>query len=148
MGLREGDRDGFRSLWVNSIRRVELRLTVDGDHSEAAALSRWLTGERTLRGHLRREAGNVAPGEMGGTTDIVVELAGAAASGVLTVLTQSLVTFAGQRRRRVTVEVTAVDGTRYRVEASGADDAQAIAADLARLASGNKGKRSARRPER
>jgi hypothetical protein len=117
-----------------SIRVVDLRLTIDGDHEDAATLSRWLSDERALRGHLRRSA--TAPrGAMGTTTDLLVQVAAASASGVLTALTQSLVTFVAQRRRSVTIEVKTARGAICKIKVDRSADAPALAAELAGIAS-------------
>jgi len=126
-----------------SIHRVELRFVVDGDANEAAALGHWLTSERALRGCLRRAAAPVAAGQMGSAADFVVQVAEGAISGGLVALAQTLITFALQRRRPITVHVGVADGAPHRIDIAGSDDYRALAADLARLAA-----RHERRPGR
>lgn len=121
-------------LAVN-IRVVELRLTIDGDHGDAATLSRWLSDERALRGHLRRSAATAPPGTMGTTADLLVQVATASASGVLGALTQSLVTFVVQRRRTVTIELKTAQGATHKIKVDRSVDARALAAKLVKIVS-------------
>lgn len=107
---------------------------MDGDANEAAALGHWLTSERALQGCLRRAAAPVAAGKMGSAADFVVQVAEGAISGGLVALAQSLITFALQRRRPITVNVGVADGAPHRIDVAGSDDYRALAADLARLA--------------
>ncbi|GLW32866.1 effector-associated constant component EACC1 [Actinoplanes regularis] len=113
---------------------MELRLAVDDDSGEAATLGRWLTSERALRGSLQREAAPVAAGKMGSAAEFVVKVAEAAVSGVLVALAQSLITFAMQRRRSITINVAAADGASHPIDITGSDDYRRLAVDLARLA--------------
>jgi hypothetical protein len=140
IGARESDGSRSARSRLTNIRRVDLRLDVDGDHSDARALTRWLMNEEDLRGRVRRVAGVTDPEAMGTAADIVVPLAEAFAAGALTALAESLVNFVAQRRsRRVTVEVQDGRETLFRIEVRGGDDPQALAGELARIAAARAG---------
>ncbi|MFI5844852.1 hypothetical protein ACIA8K_34645 [Catenuloplanes sp. NPDC051500] len=113
---------------------MELRFDVDGDHQQALALTRWLRDERELRGCVRHEPGRADPEAMGTVSDIVVPLAAAFASGALTALAESLVTFVTTRRHGVTIEIAAGAGPATRITVTGGDDPAALAEALARIA--------------
>jgi hypothetical protein len=115
---------------------VDLRLDVDGDHSQALALTRWLMNERELRGRIRRGPAPEDPEAMGSVADIVVPLAEAFAAGALTALAESLVTFVLQRRNKVTVEIGDGHRTLRRITVHGGDDPAALARELAEIAAG------------
>ena len=121
---------------------MDLRLDVDGDHSQALALTRWLKNERSLRGRIRQGSGENDPEAMGTVADVVVPLAEAFAAGALTALAESLVTFVMQRRRTVTVEIGDGDRTIHRIRVTGGDDPAALAGELARIAAGGRPERS------
>jgi hypothetical protein len=66
---------------------MSVRIDVGGDDAAVADLWQWLNAERELRGRVRLEAVPPPPGAMGGTTEIVLQVAGLATAVLSTART-------------------------------------------------------------
>jgi Effector Associated Constant Component 1 len=99
----------------------DIRISVGSAAGHSAAdemedLDAWLRGEPELAGRVRSAHAAPRPGEMGTITDALVVALGA--QGALTALAGSLrAWFAQPRRSKVSIKITAADGTVLEIDA-------------------------------
>lgn len=110
----------------------EVRITVDDDPGELRSLIKWLRAEDDLRGRLTLREGERRPGHMGGTLEAVSLLLG---SGFGTVLTRSLFTYLGQRRKAVVLDLKLKreDGRELQLKLTNDKSAESILREAARF---------------
>lgn len=120
-------RDGGSSVTI-------VTLSADGDDAGPADLARWLDEEDGLRGCVRREAGPVPEGALGGELEHVAVTLGS--SGVATAMASVLVAWLRRRTGSVTVRLSRRDGSRLELRADSvrALDAEQLRAQVAQLA--------------
>ncbi|MFD7778828.1 hypothetical protein [Streptomyces sp. NPDC059753] len=90
-------------------------LSVSGGAAEATDLAVWLDEEDALRGLVRREAGPVPEGALGGELQQLV--VGLTSGGVATALASVIVAWLRRRTGSVTVRVSGRDGFELEVRA-------------------------------
>jgi Effector Associated Constant Component 1 len=99
---------------------VETRLAIAGTdsvHDELSSLRQWLGQESEFRGRVRIEQAATQSGQMGGLAEALsVALS---SEGALTVLAASVAVWLRQRRSKLTVKITNVDGSFQEITASG-----------------------------
>jgi Effector Associated Constant Component 1 len=99
----------------------DIRISVGSAAGHSAAdeiedLDSWLRGEPELAGRVRSAHAAPRPGEMGTITDALIVAVGA--QGALTALAGSLrAWFAQPRRSKVSIKLTAADGTVVEIDA-------------------------------
>jgi len=103
---------------------VEARIGIAGTDIDRAALWDWLSGDRDLRGRVRRDTVPRA-GEMGGEIEYVVS-AVVGAGVVWAALAKTLAVWLVQRRSDVTITVTGPDGRKTQVSAKRTTDPEAV----------------------
>jgi hypothetical protein len=90
-------------------------LSVSGGAAEAAELAAWLDEEDALRGRVRREAGPVPDGALGGELQQLV--VGLTSGGVATAVASVIVAWLRRRTGSVSVRVSGRDGFELEVRA-------------------------------
>lgn len=97
---------------------VQLRIIGSDDpHRESQSLRDWIGRESLLRGRVRAEHQPIQPGEMGALEQVLIVTLGS--GGAVTMLARSVTMWLQQRRSELRVEVTAPDGSRAVINASG-----------------------------
>ncbi|WP_329580974.1 effector-associated constant component EACC1 [Streptomyces sp. NBC_01361] len=92
-----------------------VKLSVSGGAAEATDLAVWLDEEDALRGLVRREAGPVPEGALGGELQQLV--VGLTSGGVATAVASVVVAWLRRRTGSVTVRVSGRDGFELEVRA-------------------------------
>ncbi|WP_143052021.1 hypothetical protein [Streptomyces sp. 2131.1] len=110
-------------------------LSVSDGAKETADLAAWLEEEDDLRGLVRREAGTVPEGALGGELQQLV--VGLTSGGVATAVASVAVAWLRRRTGSVTVRVSGRDGTELEVSADQVRnmDADQLRAQVAQLVS-------------
>jgi hypothetical protein len=113
-------------------RAVQLQIAVEGSDTDAEALWEWLGHEPALRGRLTSTAAPAAPGTMGATSELVLQLAATAAGAgaVWAALAQSMSTWLSSRNSDVSVTLSTSDGRQVTVDAKRVRDAEALVRNL------------------
>ncbi|MFB9661888.1 hypothetical protein ACFQS3_04105 [Glycomyces mayteni] len=98
---------------------MDAELTVTGSddpRGELVLLRKWLSREDDYRGRVDFKPAEPREGELGFATDVL--LAGIAAGG-LDALGRTIAVWIDSRRSQIEVEVSAADGTHWRISAKG-----------------------------
>ena len=93
---------------------ADLRITVDGQDTDAGSLREWLRREPQLRGHLRQGETPAPAGAMGASTELII---GVVSSGAATALARSLQVWLAQRRADVKLKVAGPQGRQVILDA-------------------------------
>ncbi|MER5549640.1 hypothetical protein ABT072_46410 [Streptomyces sp. NPDC002589] len=112
-----------------------VRLSVSGGAAQTADLAAWLDEEDALRGRVRRVAGPVPDGALGGELQQLV--VGLTSSGVTTAVASVVVAWLRRRTGSVSVRVSGRDGFELEVHADQVwnMDAEQLRAQVDRLVS-------------
>ncbi|MER6548450.1 hypothetical protein [Streptomyces sp. NPDC001250] len=112
-----------------------VRLSVSGGAAQTADLAAWLDEEDALRGRVRRVAGPVPDGALGGELQQLV--VGLTSSGVTTAVASVVVAWLRRRTGSVSVRVSGRDGFELEVHADQVRnmDAEQLRAQVDRLVS-------------
>lgn len=100
---------------------ADLRITVDGQDTDAGSLREWLRREPQLRGHLRQGETPAPAGAMGASTELII---GVVSSGAATALARSLQVWLAQRRADVKLKVAGPQGRQVILDAKRVPDAE------------------------
>ncbi|MFG2789625.1 hypothetical protein [Streptomyces sp. NPDC048419] len=113
---------------------VALSVGGDGDRAGAADLAAWLDEEDALRGQVRKEAGPVPEGALGGELQQLLVSLGS--GGVATALASVVIAWLRRRTGSVTVRLSRPDGgsVELRADHVRAWDAEQLRAQVEQLA--------------